>query len=346
MAEDDLYERLGVSRTASDEEIKRAYRRLAKKYHPDRNPGDKHAEEMFKKINEAYEILSNPEKRANYDRYGTPDGPGAGMEGWSFSFGSGFEDLEEILSGFFGGRSRRRSRSGEDLQLEIELTFDEAFFGCEKDISFYRYVPCEKCNGTGAKKGTSPRTCPTCRGRGIDPRYGLGLFGARACPTCRGTGEIIDNPCNTCHGTGLVKKKIETTVRIPPGVENGVTQVIRGSGHFGPRGGPPGRMLVAFRVKPHKIFIRRGLHVYMELEIPFSIAVLGGKVEVPTMWGKSEINVKPGTEGQTLFRMRGKGVHTNDGRQGDQLVRVKIKIPKKLTKEQKRYLEKFNEIFD
>lgn len=332
-----------MSRSASDEEIKKAYRRLAKQYHPDRNPGDNEAEEKFKRINEAYDVLSDPQRRSNYDRYGTPDGPGMGMDGWSFSFGSGFTDIEEILGGLFGGGRRQRRRSGEDLILDINLTFEEAFFGTEKEITFDRLMPCETCGGSGAKEGSISRTCPRCRGHGA---LSTGFFGSTTCPTCRGSGRVIESPCSSCNGVGLQPQKVETAVRIPPGVEDGLTQLVRGSGHFAPHGGQPGRMVVRFNVESHDIFIRRGLHVYVELDIPFSIAALGGKIEVPTMWGASEIKVSPGTEGQTLFRMRGKGVHTNDGQQGDQLVRVVINIPRNLTKEQKEYLKQFGEVFD
>lgn len=345
MADDeDYYEILGVSRSATQDEIKRAYRRLAKEYHPDLNPGDKSAEEKLKKINEAYSVLSDPEKRANYDRYGTADFQGINMDDFSDLF-------RQFFSGFGGfgsfGMDDRRSRlRGRNLRLNIRLTFEDAFFGTEKTVSFRRQVPCEVCKGSGASPGSSPRRCPTCGGRGQVMRTMGGFMAVtQTCPTCQGIGEVIDSPCKKCKGTGLQREDVKITIPIPPGVEDGMAQRIRGGGDAGPRGGPPGDLILMFHVKPHEKFVRRGLHVYLEHDIPFDIAVLGGEVEVPTMWGLSEIKIPKGTRDGTLFRMRGKGVRTEEGRTGDQLVRVHIEVPKKLTKKQREYLEKFKEIF-
>jgi len=342
LAEDDYYEILGVSRNATQEEIKRAYRRLAKEYHPDRNPGDKEAEEKLKKINEAYSVLSDPEKRANYDRYGTADFQGIDMNGFSDLF-------SEIFRGFgFGdfGMGRRGPMRGRNLRLNIRLTFEEAFFGTEKTVAFKRKVPCKTCHGSGAAPGTSPRRCPTCGGRGQVVRTMGGFVTvSQACPTCQGIGEVVETPCPKCRGTGLQAERVEIKIPIPPGVEDGMAQRVQGGGDAGPRGGPPGDLIVMFHVKPHEKFVRRGLHVYLEIDIPFNVAVLGGEVEVPTMWGMSEIKIPRGTRDGTLFRMRGKGVHTRDGRSGDQLVRVHIHVPQKLTRKQREYLKKFPEIF-
>ncbi|TFF94958.1 molecular chaperone DnaJ [Candidatus Thorarchaeota archaeon] len=343
MAEDDYYDILGVSRNATEAEIKKAYRRLAKKHHPDRNPDDKSAEERLKKINEAYEVLSDSEKRANYDRYGTADFQGINMNG----FGDIFRDFFSGFGGFgMGRRSRRGPPPGDNLRVTIPLSFEDAFFGTEKEIAFNRKVKCEECGGSGAKPGTSPTTCRTCGGRGQVARSMGGFMTvAQTCPACGGRGETIDNPCPNCRGSGLESERVEIKIPVPPGVEDGMAQRIRGGGNAGQRGGPHGDLIIVFSVEPHERFVRRGLHVYLEEEIPFDVAVLGGEHEVPTMWGQSKIKVEPGTEGGTLFRMRGKGVHAEDGREGDQLVRAKISIPKKLSKAQKEYLREFRERF-
>ncbi len=342
-SDDDYYEILGVSRNATQEEIKRAYRRLAKEYHPDRNPGDKEAEEKLKKINEAYSVLSDPEKRANYDRYGTADFQRIDMDGFS-------ELFREFFRGFggfdFGPRARRGPMRGRDLRLNIRLTFEEAFFGTKKKVAFKRRVPCKTCRGTGAAPGTSPSRCPTCGGRGqVIQSMGGFLTVSQTCPTCQGLGEVVTTPCPTCRGTGLESQRVEVEIPIPPGVEDEMYQRISGAGDAGPRGGPPGDLIIVFSVQSHEKFVRRGLHTYIEIDIPFDIAVLGGTVQVPTMWGSSEIKIPRGTRDGTLFRMKGKGVHTNDGRKGDQLVRVHIEIPEKLTRVQREYLERFREVF-
>jgi molecular chaperone DnaJ len=347
LAEDDYYSILGVSRSATQDEIKKAWRALAKQYHPDRNPGNKQAEEKLKKINQAYEVLSDPEKRANYDRFGTADFQGIDMGG----FGDIFSELFRGFGGFgdfgFGRGARAGPPPGQNLRITIPLTFDEAFYGTEKEIGFKRMMHCEECNGNGASPGSSPRTCPTCRGRGQVMRNMGGFMSiSQTCPTCHGMAEIIDSPCKKCKGSGLQEERVEVKIPIPAGVEDGMAQRIRGGGNAGQRGGPNGDLILRFTVEPHEYFVRRGLHVYLEHNIPFSVAVLGGEVEVPTMWGTSKMKIKSGTEGGTLFRMKGKGVHVDDGREGDQLVRVRIDIPKKLSKEQKKFLEQFPDFFD
>jgi molecular chaperone DnaJ len=333
-----------VSRSSTQDDIKKAYRRLAKEYHPDRNP-DSGAEEKLKSVNEAYDVLSDPEKRSNYDRYGTADFQGINMDGFGDIFGSIFRGFSGF--GGFGQSGRAGPPSGQTLRMTIKLTFEEAFFGTEKEIAFRRKVKCDTCKGSGSKPGTQPIRCKTCGGQGQVVRSMGGFMSvAQTCPTCRGLGESIDTPCSDCRGSGQHNERKETKVPIPPGIEDGQGLRIQGGGNAGLRGGPNGDLILMFSVKPHKEFVRRGLHIYMETDIPFSIATIGGEVEVPTMWGNSKIKVKRGTEGGTMFRMKGKGVHSQDSRSGDQLVRVKIKIPRKLNKQQKEYLGKFDEVFD
>ncbi|TFH07352.1 MAG: molecular chaperone DnaJ [Candidatus Thorarchaeota archaeon] len=346
MAEDDYYGILGVEKSATQDEIKKAYRTLAKKYHPDRNP-DEAAGEKLKEINAAYDVLGDPEKRANYDRYGTADAQGIDMGGFQDLFSSFFGGGGGF--GGFGGGFSRGGRAGppagQTLRLTINLTFDEAFFGVDKEIAFNRKVHCEECKGSGAAAGSSPVTCSTCRGQGQIARSMGFLSVAQTCPACHGRGERIDKPCNSCKGSGLQNERREITIPIPAGVEDGQGIRIQQGGNAGSRRGPHGDLIVMFEVDPHDMFVRRGLHVYMEHDIPFPLAVAGGEIEVPTMHGSSKMKVSKGTEGGTLFRMKGKGVQTSDGRKGDQLVRVKIQIPKKINKEQKEYLDKYSEYF-
>ena len=346
LAEDDHYRTLGVDKSATQDEIKKAYRTLAKKYHPDRNP-DEEAGEKLKEINAAYDIIGDPEKRAQYDRWGTADRQGVDMG-----------DIGDFISSFFGGRGGfsgfgggfgRRGRAGppagQTLRMTIDLTFNEAFFGAEKEIAFNRKVHCEDCKGSGAADGSSPVTCTSCRGQGQVARSMGFLSVAQTCPTCQGSGERIDTPCKSCKGSGLENERKEVTIPIPAGVEDGQGLRIQGGGNAGARRGPHGDLIVMFEVESHDIFVRRGLHVYMEHDIPFPLAATGGETQVVTMHGSSKMKVSKSTEGGTLFRMKGKGVHTADGRKGDQLVRVNIQIPKKLTKEQKEYLSQYADYF-
>ncbi|NWF96254.1 MAG: molecular chaperone DnaJ [Candidatus Thorarchaeota archaeon] len=342
MAEDDYYSILGVPKTATTEEIKKAYRRLAKELHPDLNPGDKAAEERLKKVNEAYDVLSDAEKRANYDRYGTADASGINIDG----FGDLFREFFGGIGGFgFGREERGGPPPGDNLRINIRLSFEEAFFGTKRNIAFNRQVKCKTCGGSGAKPGSSPTRCRTCGGKGQVLRTMGFMSVAQTCPTCQGMGAVISTPCPDCRGSGLMAERMELTIPIPPGVEDGMAQRIRGGGNAGYRGGPHGDLIVMFSVDSHDRFVRRGLHVYSEVAVSFSKAVLGGEIEVDTMWGPARMRINPGTEHGTLFRMRGKGVHSDDGRQGDQLVRINIQVPTKLTKEQREYLERFEEVF-
>jgi len=346
LTEDDHYRTLGVDKSATHEEIKKAYRTLAKKYHPDRNP-DEESGEKLKEINAAYDIIGDSEKRAHYDRWGTADAQGIDMGGFGdlfrsfFGGGGGFGGF----GGGFGGRGRAGPPPGQTLRMTIDLTFEEAFFGTDKEIAFNRKVHCEECKGSGAAEGSSPVTCTTCRGQGQVARSMGFLSVAQTCPACRGLGERINDPCKSCKRTGLQNDRKEVTIPIPAGVEDGQGIRIQGAGNAGSRRGPHGDLIVMFEVDSHDIFIRRGLHVYMEQDIPFPLAVTGGETEVVTMRGSSKMKVSKGTEGGKLFRMKGKGVHTSDGRKGDQLVRVNIQIPKKLNKEQKEYLGKYSDHF-
>src|SRR5690242_12397414 len=299
----DYYEVLGVSRTAGDEELKKAYRRLAIQFHPDRNPGDKEAEERFKEINEAYQVLSDPEKRSQYDRFGHaafqgPQGPG-GFGGFDFS--QGFEEVfSDIFGDFFGtgrGRSRSRSRRGEDLRYDLEVEFEEAAKGTEKSIKFQRLTQCDACHGTRAKGGsTSVRTCPNCRGSG-QVRTQQGFFSiATTCSQCRGEGAIITDPCVKCQGQGRLRKQETLSVRIPAGVDNGSRLKLRGEGEAGWAGGPGGDLYVVIHVKEHPLFVRQDNDIIVEVPISFPQAALGGEVEVPTLEGKVKLKIPGGTQ--------------------------------------------------
>ena len=333
----DLYEILELQKGASEDEIKKAYRRLAKKYHPDLNPGDKTAEAKMKEVNGAYEILSDPEKKSRYDQFGFagidpnyaggpggPGGPGGGF--------SGFQDFDlgDIFGSMFGGgfgsaagqRTRSGPRKGENLRLSLQLTFEEAVFGCEKSVTVTREETCKDCGGSGAKKGTQPETCPV----------------------CRGTGRIIKEPCAGCGGTGKVRKSRTIKVKIPAGIDDGQTISLRGEGNGGVQGGAAGDLYVTVYVKEHKMFQRDGQDIMLEMPISFVQATLGASLTVPTVDGKVEYEIPEGTQTGTVFRLRGKGVPNLNGRgRGDQYVKVNVEIPKNLNHEQKELLRKFEE---
>jgi molecular chaperone DnaJ len=342
----DYYEVLGVDRNASEEELKKVYRKLALKYHPDRNPEDKGAEEKFKEVSEAYQVLTDPQKRSNYDRFGHAAFGNGGPFAGGYDFTSGFEDLfGDIFGEFFGtgtSRSRTRSQRGEDLLYNLEITFEEAAFGAEKKIKIPRHGTCDVCNGSGSKPGSSPRTCSTCRGRG-QVNFQQGFFSvSRACSQCRGQGTVNPNPCSACHGSARVRKFHTLSVRIPAGVDTGSRLKLRGEGESGRSGGPPGDLFVEVKVQEHPIFVRHGAEVACEVPISFVQAALGAEIEVPTLKGKVKMKIPPGTQSGKVFRLKGKGIKDVQGyHQGDQHVQVILETPTHLTARQKEILKEF-----
>ena len=360
----DYYEVLGVDKNVTDEELKKAYRKLAKKYHPDANPDNKkEAEAKFKEVNEAYETLSDPQKRQMYDRFGA-DGPqGFGGNGGGF-YSSGFDgfsgmgdfgDLGDIFSSFFGGgfgSSSRSSRAktgpvkGASLRYDIEITYEEAFSGVEKEISFNRQETCDTCHGTGARPGTSSTTCSMCGGLGQITQMQTTILGqmqtTRTCPNCHGEGKIIKEPCETCKGKGQIKKPVKLRVKIPEGIDDNQTVVIRGQGAAGQRGGAQGDLFITVHLKRHSIFTRKGSNVYCDVPVTITQATLGAEIEVPMVNGKIEkFKIPEGTQTDTKFRIRGKGFKNgNSSIYGDFIFNVIVKTPKRLTKEQRALLEK------
>ncbi len=356
----DYYEVLGLSKGASDEEIKKSYRKLAKQYHPDLHPGDKECEEKFKECSEAYEILSDPDKKAKYDQYGhAAFDPNAGFGGGFGGFG-GFVGLGDILGnifgggfggfGGFGGGAQRRNapQRGENVRVNLSISFDEAAFGCTKEITIPRIEDCEDCGGTGAAKGTSVDTCSECGGSGsvrVQQRTPFGVMATTApCSKCGGTGKIINTPCTKCSGKGKVRKNKKISVNIPAGIDDGQTVSLRGQGHAGLNGGPKGDLLITVSVKAHPLFERDGSSVLFEMPISFVQATLGAEVEVPTLDGKVKYTIPEGTQTGSVFRLRGKGIpYLNGSSRGDQYVTVYIVTPKNLNAEQKELLRKFGE---
>jgi len=345
----DYYEVLGVSRDASEDEIKKAYRKLALKYHPDRNPGDRGAEERFKEASEAYQVLSDPEKRAQYDRFGHAafDQTGTGFGGFDFS-STPFEDLfNDLFGDFFGttrGRRRSRMRRGEDC-VDLDLKFEEAVFGCEKIIRVPRTTSCEACRGLGTKGGAPRVTCPACRGSG-QIRFQQGFFSiAKTCGQCGGQGSVIREVCRSCGGSGVARKVQQLNVKIPPGVDTGSRLKLRGEGEVGSNGGPPGDLYVVIRVLEHPFFKRHGDDVLCEVPISFPQAALGAEIEVPTLDGKMKMKIPAGTQSGQVFRLRGKGVPDPQGYgRGDQLVTVVVETPRHLTPRQRELIEEFARI--
>ena len=347
----EYYDRLGVSKDASQDEIKRAYRKMSKKYHPDINkePG---AEEKYKEVQEAYETLSDDQKRAAYDQYG-PDGANAGFGGQGgfggFDGGAGFGGFEDIFSSFFGGGASRNPnapRQGDDLQYRVNLSFEEAVFGAEKEVHYNREATCKTCSGSGAKPGTSPVTCGCCHGQGVinvDTQTPLGVMRRQVtCDVCHGTGQEIKDPCQTCHGTGHEKQSHKVSVKIPAGVETGQQIRLAGQGEAGFNGGPYGDLFVIINVNPSDKFTRDGSTIYYTLNISFVQAALGDTVEVPTVHGNVEMTIPAGTQTGKTFRLKGKGApRLRGGSQGDQHVTVKIVTPTKLNDAQKEALLAF-----
>ena len=349
----EFYDRLGVSKDASQDEIKKAYRKMSKKYHPDINkePG---AEEKYKEVQEAYETLGDEQKRAAYDQYGAAGangGFGGGTGGFDgFNGGAGFGGFEDIFSSFFGGGGATRNpnapRQGDDLQYRVDLTFEEAVFGVEKEVSYNREATCETCSGTGAKPGTSPVTCSRCHGQGVinvDTQTPLGMMRRQVtCDVCHGTGKEIKDPCPTCHGSGHEKKRHKVSVKIPAGVETGQQIRLQGQVEAGFNGGPYGDLFVIIKVLPSKEFERDGSTIYYSMNISFVQAALGDTVEVPTVHGKVELTIPAGTQTGKTFRLRGKGApKLRGGGQGDQHVTVNIVTPTKLNPAQVAALKDF-----
>jgi molecular chaperone DnaJ len=346
----DYYEVLGIDRQASDQEIKSAYRKLALKYHPDRNPGDHQAEERFKEAAEAYAILADAEKRGLYDRFGH-----AGVSGAAAGAGAGFDptifaDFGDIFSGLgdmfgfgdvFGGRRRRGGpQRGADLRYDLEISFDESYEGTETSIQIPREETCESCKGSGAAAGSSPETCPQCRGTG-QLRYQQGfLTVARPCGTCRGTGRIISKPCQDCRGAGRIARDRKITVKIPPGIATGQRLRLYSEGEHGTAGGPPGDLYVVVHVQEHSLFHREGDDLYCEIPVTFPLLALGGELRVPTVKDEETVTLPSGTQTGARFKLRGKGMPNVSGRgHGDLYVVVRAQVPKKLTRDQKHLLE-------
>ena len=362
----DYYEVLGVGKNASEAEIKSAYRKLAKKYHPDLNPGNKEAEEKFKEVNEANDVLSDPQKRQRYDQFGFAgvDPNYAASQGGAGGFGGGFGgvDLGDIFGDIFGsgfgggfggfggksGRSANAPRKGHDIQASVVLTFEEAAHGCTKKITINRQETCKDCGGTGAARGTSPETCPECGGRGyvvIQQRTPFGVMQSQQpCSHCGGRGTIVRNPCKTCHGTGKTSARKNLEINIPAGIDDDQNIALRGQGDAGANGGPAGDVIVHVTVRPDPMFQRDGYDVTIHVPITFSQAVLGDDLEVPTVDGRILQHIPEGTQSGTKFRLRGQGIQYLNGRgRGDQYVIVDVEIPKRLTRAQRDALKAFEE---
>lgn len=357
----DYYEVLGVAKSATQDELKKAYRSLAKKYHPDLNPGDKDAEAKFKEVNEAYEILSNPEKKEKYDRFGFAGidpsygaGQGGGFGGFGFGDGADF-DLGDIFGSFFGGGFGGSSRSnnpnaprrGNDIQASLTLTFEEAAKGCTKTVDFMRIEVCDECAGSGAAKGTSPQTCPDCGGRGqinVQQRTPFGTISTvKTCQKCGGKGTFTPTPCQKCRGAGRIRRPVKKTVNVPAGIDDGQAFTVRGEGNKGLNGGPAGDLRVGVSVKPHQFFERDGFNVWCDVKISFAQAALGDEITVPTLDGQVKYTVPAGTQPGNVFKLKGKGIQVvGTAKRGDQLVRMNIDVPKSLTEKQKELLKEFN----
>jgi molecular chaperone DnaJ len=354
MAKKDLYEILGVKKEAGADELKRAYRKLAKKYHPDANPGNKIAEEKFKEISQAYDVLSDPAKKKQYDQMkdaafdfggGGPRGGGGGR-GFSAQDFGGFGDLGDLFSSYFdrGTHARRERygpRRGEDLTFEIEIPFEEAIKGGRRTISIPREEPCEKCGGTGARAGSSVSQCPECGGAGTVSISQGGFAFSRPCPRCYGRGQIIQQPCPACGGQGMASHHRRITVKVPPGVDNGSKIRIAGQGEPGPAGGPPGDLILVVRLGAHHFFERKGQSIYCEIPVNFAQAALGSTLRVRTMDAAAVVKVPAGVQTGTSLRLRGRGVEGAGGQKGDMFVRLKVATPRNLTPKQRKALEEF-----
>lgn len=350
MADDgDYYAILGVSKDASEEDIKKAYRKLALKYHPDRNQGDKAAEEKFKRISEAYAVLIDPEKRKTYDSRGRAGVRDMGFEGFG-NVEDIYTNFGDIFGDFFGGRYHTRETAavpGADLRAGVTVSFTEAALGSKNELRFQKTSACPACGGTGAKPGTSPRTCPTCSGSGTVVRRNAQMGGffsvSSVCPQCRGEGTIVTDPCQTCGGRGSVLRPVTITLNIPPGTSNGDVLRLRGQGEAGAHGGQPGDLYVTVHVRPHEHFERSGNDIIYEARVDFITAMLGGEIEVPTLKGKATLKLPAGTQSGQTLRLRSQGIKPVTGKQGDHLVKILITVPKTLTKRQEELLKEFGE---
>jgi molecular chaperone DnaJ len=344
----DFYEILGVAREADDATLKKAYRKLAQQYHPDKNPGDKSAEDKFKELSEAYAVLSDADKRAGYDRFGHAGAPGADMSAAQYAV-----NLQDIFGDLFGDLFGGRRRSGgggasrgSDLRFHMELSFEDAAFGIQKDITLQRLENCDTCTGTGAAAGTRPKTCATCGGAG-EIRISQGFFAvAKPCPHCAGSGRRVESPCADCRGAGQAERERALSVTVPPGVSEESRMRYPGEGEAGRGGGPRGDLYIVFSIKEHPLFTREENHVLCDLPLSFPQAALGCALDVPTLDGKVQMKIPSGTQPGAVFRLRGKGIAAlRGGQRGDQLVKVRIEVPKKLNSEQTQLLEKLSASF-
>lgn len=353
----DYYEVLGIDKGASDADIKKAYRKLAKQYHPDVNPGNQEAEAKFKEANEAYEVLSDPQKKARYDQFGhAGTDPNAGFGGGGFSGDFDFGGIGDIFESFFGGgmsgrsgKGRKGPQKGADIKINQEITFEEAAFGVERELNIQRHENCQTCGGTGSKPGTSPTACKHCNGTGqiqYQQNTPFGQFvNVKTCDVCHGEGKIITDPCGTCNGRGKIRKPIKLKVKIPAGIDDGQTISLRGEGEPGTKGGPSGDLYVNIRIAPHAIFQRQGNDVICEIPITFVQAALGAELEVPTLDGKVKYTMPEGTQTGAVFRLRTKGIpYLRGNGRGDQYVKVSVEVPKKLNEKQKELLRQFADV--
>ena len=345
MSQRDYYQVLNVSRDASESELKKAYRQLALKYHPDKNPGDHAAEDKFKEAAEAYEVLKDPEKRKIYDQFGHE-----GLKGRGFSGFQGFEDIfssfGDVFQDFFGGGGGRGQQTGADLRLDVNISFTEAAYGIERKVDITKHCNCKSCNGSGAKPGTSPKVCSTCRGTGQVVRS-QGFFSmASPCHACQGQGQVIEHRCSDCHGEGRVPEKKTINVTVPPGVDDGSRLRLRGEGEAGPSGAPPGDLYVFIHVEAHDLFHREGYDIFCRLNLSFSQAALGAEIEVPLLDDKTKIiTVKAGTQSGEMMRIMGAGIPNVRGHgRGDQIIQMTVETPKKLSKRQKELFHELAEI--
>ncbi|NMA94864.1 MAG: molecular chaperone DnaJ [Clostridiales bacterium] len=351
MSKRDYYEILGIDRDATDSDIKRAYRQAAKKYHPDLNPNDPKAEEKFKEASEAYQVLSDPEKRSSYDRFGHSGADGQGFGGFDFS-DFGFGGLDDLFGDLFGGmgssRSRRRGPTrGSDRRYDLTITFEEAAFGTEKEIQVLRLEDCSRCKGTGAKEGSQPVTCTECNGTGEVSYAQNTAFGrfvnVSTCPTCNGEGTIISDPCDRCSGKGKVRIRRRISVKIPAGINNDQIITLRGEGDIGDKGGPPGDLYVYINVKPHKLFRRDGYDIHCEVPITFTEAALGAEIEIPTLEGTEKFQIPEGTQTGRTFNLKNRGIsHIRGSSRGNQYITVKVMIPRRLNDRQKELLRELD----